>query len=150
MATLPYHSEHQKILAASSCPPGSGDGIVSAQTSTLIGAETGIESIAAVRSRSAQPMSLMGQKRTNYPRLKSTFALQHDQAALSAGISTTGATDDEPVPDTARSGRANAIVSQPLWYKKSVRSPVKGSRVATSSSFWLSFTSCRLRSTIFW
>jgi hypothetical protein len=49
-------------------------------------------------------------------------ALQHGQAALSAGISTTGATDDEPVPDTARSGRANAIVSQSRWYKKSVRS----------------------------
>jgi hypothetical protein len=49
-------------------------------------------------------------------------ALQHDQASLIARISTAGATDNEPVPDTARSGRANAIVSQPRWYKKSVRS----------------------------
>ena len=48
-------------------------------------------------------------------------ALQHGQAALIARISTTGATDDEPVPDTARSGRANAIVSPSRWYKKSVR-----------------------------
>ena len=49
-------------------------------------------------------------------------ALQHSQAALIARLSTTGATDDEPVPDTARSGRANAIVSPSRWYKKSVRS----------------------------
>src|SRR5664279_4175071 len=49
-------------------------------------------------------------------------ALQHDQAALIARISTACATDNEPVPDTARSGHANAIVSQPRWYKKSVRS----------------------------
>jgi len=45
-------------------------------------------------------------------------ALQHNQAALIARISTACATDNEPVPDTARSGRANAIVSQPRWYKK--------------------------------
>ena len=51
-------------------------------------------------------------------------ALQHCQTALIARISTTGATDDEPVPDTARSGRANAIISPSRWYKKSVRSPV--------------------------
>ena len=38
-------------------------------------------------------------------------ALQHDQAALVARISTAGATDHEPVPNTARSGRANAIIS---------------------------------------
>ena len=37
-------------------------------------------------------------------------ALQHSQAALFARLSTAGATDDEPVPATARSGRANAIV----------------------------------------
>jgi hypothetical protein len=49
-------------------------------------------------------------------------ALQHDQAALIARISAACATDNEPVPDTARSGRANAIVSQPRWYKISVRS----------------------------
>jgi hypothetical protein len=49
-------------------------------------------------------------------------ALQHNQTALIARIlSTTRATDDEPVPDTARSGRANAIVSPSRWYKKSVR-----------------------------
>ena len=37
----PRHPEHREIPAAS-CPPlGSGDGIVTAQTSTLIGAETG-------------------------------------------------------------------------------------------------------------
>src|SRR5450759_3585327 len=47
--------------------------------------------------------------------------LQHDQAALIARLSTTCATDDEPVPDTARSGRANAIISPSRWYKKSVR-----------------------------
>jgi hypothetical protein len=34
-------------------------------------------------------------------------ALQHDQAALIARISTACATDNEPVPDTARSGHAN-------------------------------------------
>jgi hypothetical protein len=49
-------------------------------------------------------------------------ALQHDQAALIARISAACATDNEPVPDTARSGRANAIVSQPRWHKISVRS----------------------------
>ena len=43
-------------------------------------------------------------------------------ACRDAGISTACATDNEPVPDTARSGHANAIVSQPRWYKKSVRS----------------------------
>src|SRR5271168_4083686 len=48
-------------------------------------------------------------------------ALQHRQAALFARIPTAGATDDEPVPDTARSGRANAIVSLSRWYKKAVR-----------------------------
>ena len=48
-------------------------------------------------------------------------ALQHDQATLFARIPTTGATDDEPVPDTARSDRANAIVSPSRWYRKSVR-----------------------------
>ena len=31
--------------------------------------------------------------------------------------STTFATDDELVPDTARSGRANAIISPSRWYK---------------------------------
>src|SRR5450631_3936050 len=50
--------------------------------------------------------------------------LQHDQAALIARLSTAGATDDEPVPDTARSGRANAIISPSRWYKKSVRPAV--------------------------
>ena len=54
-------------------------------------------------------------------------ALQHSQAALIAWISTTGTTDDEPVPDTARSGRANAIISPSRWYKKSVRSLPCGS-----------------------
>ena len=49
-------------------------------------------------------------------------ALQHGQAALIARISATCATNNEPVPDAARSGRANAIVSQPRWYKISVRS----------------------------
>jgi hypothetical protein len=32
------------------------------------------------------------------------------------------ATNDEPVPDTARTGRANAIISLSRWFKKSVRS----------------------------
>ena len=49
-------------------------------------------------------------------------ALQHDPPALGAQLSTACATDNEPVPDTARSRRANAIVSQPRWYKISVRS----------------------------
>jgi hypothetical protein len=31
------------------------------------------------------------------------------------------ATNNEPIPDTARSGRANAIISQARWYKISVR-----------------------------
>src|ERR1019366_642657 len=42
--------------------------------------------------------------------------------AMCRRLSTACATDNEPVPDTARSGHANAIVSQPRWYKKSVRS----------------------------
>ena len=42
--------------------------------------------------------------------------------AVLALVSTAGATDDEPIRATARSGRANAIVSQPRWYKISVRS----------------------------
>jgi hypothetical protein len=36
----------------------------------------------------------------------------------------TGAADDEPIPDTARSGRANAKISLSRWYKISVRSNV--------------------------
>ena len=48
-------------------------------------------------------------------------ALQHRQAALIARIPTACATDNKPVPDTAGSGRSNAIVSQSRWYKKSVR-----------------------------
>ena len=48
-------------------------------------------------------------------------ALQTDPTALIARISTARATDDEPVPDTARSGRANAIISPSRRYKKSVR-----------------------------
>jgi hypothetical protein len=47
--------------------------------------------------------------------------IQHNQTALIARISTTCATDDEPVPDTARSGRANAIISPSRSFKKSVR-----------------------------
>ena len=38
-------------------------------------------------------------------------ALQHGQTAFIARISATCAADDEPIPDAARSGRANAIVS---------------------------------------
>ena len=49
-------------------------------------------------------------------------SLQHDQAALIARISTSSTTDDEPVPDSARSDRTNAITSQTRWYKISVRS----------------------------
>ena len=37
----PHHPEHREIPAASCPPPGSGGSIVSAQTSALIGAETG-------------------------------------------------------------------------------------------------------------
>ena len=49
-------------------------------------------------------------------------AQQHSQAALIALISTTGAAADKPVPATAKSGRANAIISPSRWYiKKSVR-----------------------------
>jgi hypothetical protein len=50
-------------------------------------------------------------------------ALQHDQTAFIARISATCATDDEPVPDTARSGRANAIISLSHWYNNSIRPP---------------------------
>ena len=42
--------------------------------------------------------------------------------AIIARLSTTGTTDDESIPDTTRSGRANAIISPSRWYKKSVRS----------------------------
>src|SRR5665811_422109 len=48
-------------------------------------------------------------------------ALQHSQATLIARISTSSAADDKPVPVTARSGRANAIISPSRWYKKAVR-----------------------------
>jgi len=48
-------------------------------------------------------------------------ALQHRQAALIARISTACTTGHEPIPDTARSGRKNAIISPSRWYKKSVR-----------------------------
>jgi hypothetical protein len=48
-------------------------------------------------------------------------ALQHGQTAFIARISATGAADDEPVTDTTRSDRANAIISPSRWYKKSVR-----------------------------
>jgi hypothetical protein len=45
-------------------------------------------------------------------------ALQHDQTALSHRISTTRATNDQPVPVTAGSGRTYAITSPRRWYKK--------------------------------
>src|SRR5665213_1039387 len=48
-------------------------------------------------------------------------SLQYSQATLIARISTTRTTDDEPIPDTARSSRTNAIISQSRWYKISVR-----------------------------
>ena len=51
-------------------------------------------------------------------------ALQHDQTALSHRISTTRATNDQPVPDAAGSGGPNAITSPSRWYKKTVR-PIK-------------------------
>jgi hypothetical protein len=40
---LPHHQEHREIPAASCPTPSSGGSILSAQTSTLIGAETGIK-----------------------------------------------------------------------------------------------------------
>ena len=52
-------------------------------------------------------------------------ALQHHSAALFARIPTACAPDNEPVPDAARSGRANAIVSPARWYRKAVR-PIAG------------------------
>ena len=61
-------------------------------------------------------------KEAQVPHRAMAKALQHRQAALIARLSVTGATDDEPVHDTARSGRANAIISQSRWYKISVRS----------------------------
>ena len=64
-------------------------------------------------------------------------ALQHSQTALIARLSTTGTTDDEPVPDTARSGRANAIISPSRWYKKSVRSKTLGGKVSPIQTQWL-------------
>src|SRR5665213_1891615 len=59
-------------------------------------------------------------------------SLQYSQATLIARISTTRTTDDEPIPDTARSSRTNAIISQSRWYKISVR-PVYGLAVAARS-----------------
>ena len=44
-------------------------------------------------------------------------ALQHNPTALIARIQTAGTTGHEPIPDTARSGRANAIISLSRWYK---------------------------------
>src|ERR1022692_3513872 len=71
--------------------------------------------------RAAQRRDLLQPERGTDCHRAMAKALQHDQASLIARISTAGATDNEPVPDTARSGRANAIVSQPRWYKKSVK-----------------------------
>src|SRR5476649_707844 len=85
--------------------------------------------------RAAQRRDLLQPERGTDCHRAMAKALQHDQASLIARISTAGATDNEPVPDTARSGRANAIVSQPRWYKKSVRSGTR--RTA------LRFLSCR-------
>ena len=57
--TPPRRREHREIPAAS-CPLlGSGDGIVSAQTSALIGAET-----ASLLQHECWPMSAMGQTLT--------------------------------------------------------------------------------------
>src|SRR5471030_1635404 len=78
--------------------------------------------------RAAQRRDLLQPERGTDCHRAMAKALQHDQASLIARISTAGATDNEPVPDTARSGRANAIVSQPRWYKKSVRSAVTVAR----------------------
>src|SRR5450631_3063465 len=47
-ATSPHHPEHQEIPTAACPSPNSGASILSAQTSTLIGAETSIKTIAAV------------------------------------------------------------------------------------------------------
>src|ERR1700690_4472310 len=71
--------------------------------------------------RAAQRRDLLQPERGTDCHRPMAKALQRDQASLIARISTARATDNEPVPDTARSGRANAIVSQPRWYKKSVR-----------------------------
>ena len=64
---------------------------------------------------------LQSERRTDRHRAMAK-ALQHDQTALGARIPATCATGHEPVPDTARSGRTNAIVSLSRWYKISVRS----------------------------
>jgi hypothetical protein len=48
-------------------------------------------------------------------------ALQHDQAALIAGLQTASATDIQPVPRAPRSGGGDAITSLRRWYKISVR-----------------------------
>jgi hypothetical protein len=51
--------------------------------------------------------------------------LRQIEASMAQGnstpISTACATDNEPVPDTARSGCTNAIISQARWCKISVR-----------------------------
>src|SRR5664279_5698139 len=72
--------------------------------------------------RAAQRRDLLQPERGTDCHRAMAKALQHDQASLIARISTAGATDNEPVPDTARSGRTNAIVSLSRWYKISVRS----------------------------
>src|SRR5450759_1121592 len=76
--------------------------------------------------RAAQWRDLLQPERRTDCHRAMAEALQHCQAALGARISTTEPTNDEPIPDTARSGRANAIVSPSRWYKKAVR-PVANS-----------------------
>src|ERR1017187_4306198 len=65
----PRHPEHREIPAVAYSPLGSGRTILSPQTSTSIGAETGIKN----HCRSAQPMSQLGHKRTNHRGPKSKF-----------------------------------------------------------------------------
>jgi len=57
------------------------------------------------------------QRRKNYSTVRSCGSLR---------ISTTGAADDEPVPHSARSGCANAIISPSRWYKKIVKPMAEG------------------------
>src|ERR1019366_8614859 len=72
--------------------------------------------------RTAQRIDLLQSERRTDRHRAMAKALQHDQTALGARIPATCATGHEPVPDTARSGRTNAIVSLSRWYKISVRS----------------------------
>lgn len=73
--------------------------------------------------RAAKRRNLLQPERSTDCHRAMAKALQHHPTALIAWIPTAGAADNKPVPTTARSGHANAIVSQSRWYKKAVRPP---------------------------